>query len=541
VLFDQSALVILFGHGIVSAGSVTVLRQEGIVSMLSSTAPLVRAVLYAVLVASLCVFVAVAALAGHAPALKVVGPLPVSPTSYPFGAADHERVPEDLKSVGYVEEEFLISGTANVYDWPAPGPAVVRTAGAPYTTRILIRRPASRARFSGNVAVEMANPSNLFDLNLAWTLNHRQFVRNGDAFVLITAKPVSVVTLKTFDAARYASLSWTNPLPLNDPANCVTVAADSDRTTENGLVWDIYSQAGAWLRSSDPSNPLAYGVRDSANSPVKHLIAWGYSQDGFFLYTYVNAIHPLDVKAYGKPIYDGYLVAMASGPAPINQCAAPFPAGDPRRMMRNVGVPVIRVMSQSDYLSGIAARRPDSDAAPDLYRNYEIAGAAHATPDELNTAAAPADITKGHRAVPPMSCNEGPRSRFPNWVAFDAIWQGLVRWVNEGVPPPRAESIAVINGAPVLDKFGNVTGGIRSPFVDVPTSTWYGNSTGESFCRIAGHEVAFPPAQLKQLYPDHESYQELVRPDIDKLVRGKWVVPADGEALIKEAEKAAIP
>jgi hypothetical protein len=37
----------------------------------------------------------------------VHGPLPVTEDSYPFGAADHTRVPTDLKKIGYVEEEFL--------------------------------------------------------------------------------------------------------------------------------------------------------------------------------------------------------------------------------------------------------------------------------------------------------------------------------------------------------------------------------------------------------------------------------------------------
>ena len=105
---------------------------------------------------------------GGTPLPHVTGPLPVTATSYPFGAADHTLVPEDLAKVGYVEEEYLVSGKANVYTWPAPGPAVVRTPDAPYTTRILVRRPAKASRFSGNVVVEMLNPSNLFDLNIGW-------------------------------------------------------------------------------------------------------------------------------------------------------------------------------------------------------------------------------------------------------------------------------------------------------------------------------------------------------------------------------------
>jgi Alpha/beta hydrolase domain len=68
------------------------------------------------------------------PALAAPIPVPVPQTtlvpkaldSYPFGAADHLNVAEDLGKVGYVEEEYLVSGTANVYDWPAPGIATVR-------------------------------------------------------------------------------------------------------------------------------------------------------------------------------------------------------------------------------------------------------------------------------------------------------------------------------------------------------------------------------------------------------------------------------
>jgi hypothetical protein len=461
--------------------------------------------------------------------------------SYPFGAANHTRVPEDLSKIGYVEEEFLLSGTANVYDWPKAGPAVVRTAGAPYTTRVIVRRPASRAKFSGSVAVEMQNPSNMFDLNLGWTISHKEFARNGDVWVGITAKPVSVVAVKAFNPARYAALSWANPLPPEDARNCSTVPRDSDRATENGLVWDIFSQTGAWLKSREPSNPLLYGGSASGPHPVQHLYGWGYSQTGGYLYTYVNAIHPLDVRANGKPIYDAYLIATASGPTPINQCAEPIPAGESRRQIHDAGVPVVRVMTLSDYLGSIPARLPDGDAPPNQMRNYEIAGAAHATPDELNFAAAPADIEKAGREVPPMSCNEGPRSRFPNGPAFNAIWHNLDLWVRKGVAPPRVDQIHVDNGKPVLDEMGNVTGGVRSPYIDVAISTWTGNSTGASFCRIAGHEVAFDETRLKQLYPTHAAYVKAVEADVAKLVAERVLIKEDGEQMIAEARRAPVP
>ena len=95
------------------------------------------------------------------PVPTVTGPLPVTAASHPFGAAQYQLVPEDLANAGYVEEEYLVSGLANVYDWPAAGPAVVRTPNAPYTTRILVRRPQNPSSSSGNAIVEMLNPSNL--------------------------------------------------------------------------------------------------------------------------------------------------------------------------------------------------------------------------------------------------------------------------------------------------------------------------------------------------------------------------------------------
>ena len=127
----------------------------------------------------------------------------------------------------------------------------MRTPNAPYTTRILVRRPAKASRFSGNVVVEMLNPSNQFDLNIGWAMAHRQMVRNGDAWVGITDKPIDVLALKKFDPARYGSLSFANPLALDDPRNCQDPVTSVDppsarsRSTEDGLAWDIYSQVGA--------------------------------------------------------------------------------------------------------------------------------------------------------------------------------------------------------------------------------------------------------------------------------------------------------
>jgi hypothetical protein len=505
--------------------------------------------IFRLLIGSLIVVVSLAAVTAGAtaqtPVPDVTGPLPVSATSYPFGAADHQWVPQNLRRDGYVEEEFLLSGTANVYSWPAPGPAVVRTPDAPYTTRVLVRRPADPAAFSGDVVVELLNPSNLFDLNIGWGLMHRELIHNGDIWVGITIKPVSIVALQSFDPARYGSLSMANPLPLDDPMNCAEpitlIRGDSSRATENGLVWDMFTQVGAWLRSDAATNPATYGGRTSA----EQLYGFGYSQTGGYLYNYINGIQPLVEAEDGRPMYDGYIVAVAGGAfvgaVEMNQCEPAPPLTDPRRQFWNVGVPIIHAMAQSDYLIGITGRRYDNDAEGDEFRHYEMSGTGHATPDELHFSAAQADIRRAGRTVPPEGCADGPRSRFPSSIFFDAMLDNLIAWVRDDVAPPSAGVIPVVNGAPVVDEFGNVVGGLRSPYLDVPTSTWFGSQEGGGFCFIMGYEDPLERAQLAALYRNHRDYVRQVTASVEALVAARIITPYDGRRIIKEAQQANVP
>ncbi|HEX5618692.1 MAG TPA: alpha/beta hydrolase domain-containing protein [Solirubrobacteraceae bacterium] len=469
--------------------------------------------------------------AATVPVPDVAGPIPSTATSHAFGAAAHQLVPEDLAADGYVEEEYFVSGKANVYEWPQAGPAVVRTPDAPYTTRILVRRPINPADSSGNAVVEMLNPSNNFDINIGWAIMRKHFLRTGDTWVGITSRPVNVNALQTFDPQRYAALNWANPdvqCTINPP----------ETGTERGLVWDINSQVAAWLKSNAATNPL--------RGHIDKTYGFGYSQTGGFLNTYVNAIHPLANDANGKPIYDGYFITVAGGSfvglVPINACRQAPPLNDPRRVTANVGVPVMRTMSQSDYISGIAARRADSDEPQDRYRHYEMAGAAHASPFELYYSAKPEDIVKAGRSVPPFACNEGTRSRFPTGVLFDAMLQNLDAWVRTGTPPPPGRMIELTgNNQPVLDEHGNVVGGVRSPYVDVPTSTWFGNATGASFCFIAGYERPFSAEKLQLLYPSKADYVAKVTASVRSLVAQRYLTEADGRDIIQEANFACTP
>src|SRR6185436_10731734 len=129
------------------------------------------------------------------PLPNVTGPIPVTSTSIPFLAADQNLVPlggqyqpgpGGLTKAGFVEEEFIVSGSANVYDWAADGALRVTTPNAPYGTRILVRRPATAGRFSGNVFVELMNTARRFDWPMMWGYSRDHFIETGDAWIGVT-------------------------------------------------------------------------------------------------------------------------------------------------------------------------------------------------------------------------------------------------------------------------------------------------------------------------------------------------------------------
>jgi hypothetical protein len=62
---------------------------------------------------------------------QVRGPVPVGDGSHPFGAANHTLKPQDLSALGYIEQEYFVSGKANVYNWPERGKLEIRTPDAP--------------------------------------------------------------------------------------------------------------------------------------------------------------------------------------------------------------------------------------------------------------------------------------------------------------------------------------------------------------------------------------------------------------------------
>ena len=480
----------------------------------------------------LVALLAAAVAAGQAtPVPKFTGPLPVTADSYPFLAANHSLQPFDLAKTGYVEEEFIVTGTANVYDWASDGSLSVKTSKAPYGARILVRRPANPARFSGAVLVEPMGTLRRFDWAILYGYLSDHMMEHGDAWVGITL-PGASDGLKKFNSTRYAAVSFANPTP---DAACPG-AKGGPSAIEDGLKWDVISQVGALLKSNTAGGPLA-GFR------VEGL--YMASQFGDVV-TYLDAIHSHARLANGKPVYDGYLLKNPGAPGRVSQCSAAPGADDPRRIVQKADVPVIEVVAQGEVVESMSQRRPDSDEPGNQFRRYEVAGTAHIDrwaydrgfPTFADQTAA-GGATQGTPEFPlNAKCDAGftfstdTRLKF----AYDAALVNLDQWARKGIAAPRAGFIEVKDGAVVTDESGNAVGGVRSPWVDVPAGTYFSGSTPAA-CREFGHTVAFDKARLDSLYGSEKNYQTKFAQSVDQMVKAGWYTESDGKQMKAEAAR----
>ena len=497
-----------------------------------------------------CVLLFSAAIHAEQPDLPRIGTrLQETQASHAFLSSAHLKRPLDLNRYGYVEEEYLISGRARVFDW-SDGAAPKVLGQGPYTTRILVRRPRDLRRFNGTAIVEPFNPSTAVDLPIMWAESHQQMLAEGYAWVGITIKPNTIKSLKKFDSARYASVAMSNPAA---QLRCEAAAINSwsQPTTpsdETGLAWDMLGQLGRLLKEASPANPLGQAAQ--------RLYMTGQSQTAGYARTYASVFGATTVDAKGKPLFDAYLYS-GSPPwqVPLNQCSKDLPAGDPRLITAAVGVPIIELFAQGDIGTNIETRRADADGPRDLFRRYEIAGASHTDPwEELSFASAEdmRRIEAGESGGARDACTPEnvTRSDFPIRYVFNAAWRNLDDWVHRGVAPPRASrlELKVKPGEPFVpdtafleDAMGNAKGGVRTPYVDVPTARWVGAKAGPFRCLFVGYKIGFDQAKLRSLYQDRDDYVSKVRASASQLERQRWLTADDAADIVREAEGSPMP
>jgi hypothetical protein len=430
-----------------------------------------------------------------------LGALVVTPLAAAPGSPQSTRA-DELTDDGYVEQEYVVAGTARRYEGPATDPAVPVGEPEPYATRILVRRPADDDEFSGRVVVEPFNTSAGRDVDAGWAVVAPLLVREHDAWVGVTERTSSAEALRSEDGDRYGALS----LP------------------SNGLAWDVLSQLGGLLAEGDARSPLA-------DLDVAFVYQLGISQSAIELATYATAIHPLARMDDGTGIYDGYLaLARSASMTPLDSGDAVVPAFEVGAI-GPVDSPVVEVNTETDVQGsslpeytnpgGASVRRPDADAPTDRYRLWEVAGAAH----QQQVSGCAHDGTT-----------------FPFRYFAEAGAAALYRWVEEGVAPMRADRIETVHVGTVSeiarDDVGNALGGVRSPYVDVPLASYAPGDAPGPLCALAGVETPLPADELAERYPDLLTYVEAFRADLDATVAEGFLLAADVDAIVEEANIA---
>jgi hypothetical protein len=476
-------------------------------------APTINRLAFAAATIALAAMSTAAGAAGAASAASLSGPLP--------DAAYQGTLVWQVERLGYVAEEYLLCGRANTYAPVAMADAAnmltrdapqdmarresyvrpILKADEPYCTRVLLYRPEDLRRFSGRVVIETAHPLD-GGRAIVWSQLSGYFAQHGDIYLGI-ASPVTFDSLRESDPKRYARLHATDATQL----------------------WGMIAQLGALVKSGHfPGIPAAR---------LHTLLLTGYSYTGVAVTTFANFHHDAARLADKKPVFDGY-VSIANS-----------------MYARPIDVPVIRIMTQSDFNSfgGLNNRRDDSDEADSRFRLWEVTGASHlnAAP-VIEPGASPWVPTKPvaePRNLPRFSSSEcqkdfpagfGPNTLPLNYVVISAF-EHIDRWIHGGPPPPRAARIeTAADGSARTDPDGNALGGLRLPQLQVPAAR-YGTATGP--CFLYGYRLPFEAARLRELYGTQDRYLAQLAAAARSQVEQGWLRPEEAKLIENAARQDA--
>ena len=515
------------------------------------------------------IFLVGAVAASGAAALPTVTEIPSGSGThgYPYDAVPQTPAAPgapyiNLSEVGYAEREFTMSGGATVYGqsgfWSSNGRWSVSNAqtNVPYTTRLLVRYPTNPAKFNGTVVFEWLNDTTGGDQDPVWSQLYNELIKQGYAYVGVTAQRPGMKDLAAWDPPRYGALG--------------------DST--DGESYDIFTQAAQVVKAN--SATLLGGLTP------KELIGTGDSQSAFRLDTYVNAIQPV------SHAFNGFLaVGRAATAAPIGEgllAASPLPA----QIRTDSTTPFIQVNTQGDIeeLDAAAARQSDNN----YLRTWELAGASHI--DSHEAAYETETIAREEPTVEVPSCILGTPiegtgtpldghnqvDNMPLFEVEDAAMVALQNWVTKGVQPPKSSQIStfpVFFGLYYLvnkNQYGIGRGGIQMPDAQVPVENYsainFANVSEESLsppaimselegtftlletggitnealrnsglCLLSGYFTDFSHSTLKSIYPTTASYASKFAAAANAEVAAGFMTPEDAATAIAYANAGVGP
>jgi hypothetical protein len=446
---------------------------------------------------------------------------------------------------GYKTEEYFYGGTANSYvntskmkkdgKWE-----VSPKESATYKSRMLVYRPIDPADFNGTVVMEWYNVTGGVDTAADWVVLHTEIFRRGYIYVGISAQAIGIEGGKP---PLPSPIGMTLPLKKMAPNRYKSLSHPGD-----SFSYDIFAQAAQAIRHPKGIAPLA-------DFKVKRLIALGESQSATRLTTFVNAF------SKKTDLFDGYYIHSRLGnipnfggaSAPLSESPqADITAPEVVIIREDIDKPVMNLQTETDLfvLGAHTCRQPDND----MFRLWEVAGTAHADIYTMKsgmvakgekTQANIIIIKKPNLAMKkcPDSINSAPQHHFVAKAALDA----LNTWLKKGTPPPSAPRIELNASGDGFkyDEFGNVLGGVRSPYVDVPVARFSGENSseddGKSICFLFGTTEMLDDAILKSLYSDHDAYVAAVADAAREAVDKGFLLSEDEELIVKAARASDIP
>jgi hypothetical protein len=434
---------------------------------------------------------------------QVTGPVAVGTPGAPGNNFIYTMTGMDLGAYGYVEEEYFISGTANRYTTTGMETGTVVDGGHAYTTRFVVRRPTDPERFNGTAFVEWNNVTASSDIDIDWLYIGEHLMRNGYAWVGVSAQRVGVDHLRGWSPERYGHLD-------------VTVGGTIEG---DALSYDIFSDVAEVVRGPGAAEVLP-------GLAVERVFATGHSQSAGRLATYLNNVHPI------RPVFEAVMVHGGGGQIRDDQ-----------------PVKVFKLMAETDMRSRLDSRQPDTDT----FRQWEVAGTSHVDVDYGWERARVSAVSAGRGAATARlgvpTCDRPAYSRVPFRHAFNAAIEHMRLWVEEGVPPPTAEPLRAVpagstpdgsGDAFARDERGNVLGGIRLAALEVPTATNTGINSGTSFCRLYGSYEPFDAQTIRALYPSHADYLANVRETVEANLEAGYIVEHDAVETLRQAELSEI-
>lgn len=433
----------------------------------------------------------------------VEGPIPETADSHMWSSMKRARVPFDVADFGYVEEEFFLSGTANVYDHSG-GEVVIDGGPIAYVNNILVRRPAAAADSSGVVLVDVLNASNGFPGEDHWRRMWQWALDEGHTVIGLTSKPIQISGLQNYDPIRYADLTWDDrpgvvrdPIvagPSNPDFNPHMVVPDA----EEGLTWDITTQLGVLLASDEAGTILG------GQTPQTTLLM-GQSQSGVNVNTYVANFHTPQAEANSGSVWDGYLATVGGthqrslrqdGDASTD----PLPAID---------TPHVLVTSEGDVtLFGERGRLGETEL-PANRVHWQVPGTPHT---DLLSTVIPADseIYKAGRLPNTQVLDKSFRDAlniYPLEPAIVAAAQALIEASEDGTPLPASRWFDMSDGELLRDDSGNATGGIRYGLIEHPLGQYLGAAGGSV---VSGTMDLMTADEFAALYGTRADYLALM-------------------------------